>query len=89
MQPVRLGGRGRIYSFTHVSLPPKSMGRPYVAAYVDMDESVRIFGQIADVDVSELRIGDSVHVDFRPIGTDLQGQPVMGYVFVAHKESSQ
>lgn len=89
MQTVHLGGLGRIYAFTRVALPPKSMGQPYVAAYVDMDESVRIFGQIANVDASDLHIGDRVRVDFRPVTTDSQGRPVIAYAFALEKEGSE
>lgn len=88
METVHLKGFGRIYAFTRVALPPKSMGQPYVAAYVDMDESVRIFAQIADVDASDLHIGDRVRVDFRTVKTDSQGQQVIAYVFVPEQEGS-
>ncbi len=88
-ESVHLSGRGRIYAFTHVALPPKVMGKPYIAAYVDMDESVRIFAQIVDIPVGDLRIGDRVRVDFRTLSTDGDGRSVVGYAFVVEREASR
>ena len=88
MEMIHLKGLGRIYAFTRIAMPPKSMGQPYVAAYVDMDESVRIFGQIANVEAADLHIGDRVRVDFRPITTDSLGRAVVAYVFVQETEGS-
>lgn len=88
-EAVHLAGRGRIYAFTHVALPPKVMGRPYIAAYVDMEESVRIFGQIVDADAAKLQIGDPVRVEFRTLSTDAHGRSAVGYVFVATDGDSE
>jgi uncharacterized OB-fold protein len=63
---VFLSGDGRIYAFTHVKRPPQSMAGPYVAAYVDMDEAVRLFSRI-DADPDALRIGDRVRIVFGPL----------------------
>jgi hypothetical protein len=85
-ETVHLKGMGRVYAFTHVALPPKSMGGPYVAAYIDMDEGVRIFAQIADADVTSLRIGDRMKVDFRQApGTEVG---LVAYAFVPAKENA-
>lgn len=81
---MHLKGLGRIYSFTRVALPPKSMGRPYIAAYVDMDEGVRIFAQITDAGPAQLRIGDRVQVAF---GQALGLAPgTVAYTFVPTRE---
>ncbi len=60
------------------------MARPYVAAYVDMDEGVRIFGQIADVEAAQLRIGARVQVDFRQ--TPGNAPEVVAYAFIPAPE---
>lgn len=77
---ILLSGKGRIYAFTHVERPPKSAAGPYVAAYIDMDESVRLFGKI-DADPGTLKIGDQVQAVF---GTLLGSVPErLGYWFIA------
>ena len=38
--------RGKLYSFSEVHAAPKGFAVPYVVAYVDLDDGVRLFGQI-------------------------------------------
>lgn len=84
-----LSGRGRVYAFTSVDLPPKAMGKPYIAAYVDLEERVRVFAQIRDVAKAELKIGDPVCVSFRPLRVDPEGREHIGYTFVPAKEAAK
>jgi uncharacterized OB-fold protein len=67
---VPLSGKGRIYAFARVDLPPSAIGKPYVAAYVDLEERVRIFTQIVDAPFEEVRAGMPVEVVFRKLNSD-------------------
>lgn len=63
-------GRGRIYSFTIVR---RGQGRyrdaaPYVLAYVELDEGVRMLTNVVDCDPDGLRIGQAVEVVFHDTG---------------------
>ena len=62
-------GRGHIHSFTVVrrgGLGPYAGPTPYVLAYVELDEGVRMMTNIVDVDEADLRIGLPVTVVFQP-----------------------
>jgi uncharacterized OB-fold protein len=63
-------GRGRIYSFTVVR---RGQGRyrdaaPYVLAYVELDEGVRMLTNVVDADLDRLEIGARVEVVFHDTG---------------------
>jgi uncharacterized protein len=63
-------GRGTVYSFT-VSRRGEGPWRevaPYVLAYVELDEGVRVMTNIVDCDVDTLRIGQPVEVAFADTG---------------------
>ena len=60
-------GRGHVNSFTVVrrgGLGPYAGPTPYVLAYVELDEGVRMMTNIVDVDEADLRIGLPVAVVF-------------------------
>jgi uncharacterized OB-fold protein len=82
---VFLSGRGHIYAFAHVVRPPKIIGKPYVAAYVDLEERVRVFAQISDAKPADLHIGVPVRVDFRTFGTSAEGRSLVAYSYVLEK----
>lgn len=76
---IMLSGKGRVYAFTYVARPPKSAAGPYVAAYIDMDESVRLFGKI-DADPGALKIGDPVRAVFGTLRGSVPER--LGYWFI-------
>jgi uncharacterized protein len=57
-------GAGRIYSFTIV----RRADPPYIPAYVTLPEGITLFTNVVDCDYQSLRIGQPVHVVFRPHG---------------------
>ncbi|MGO1606650.1 hypothetical protein BSP109_00964 [Brevibacterium sp. Mu109] len=66
-------GRGEIHSFTVVrrgGLGAYAGGPPYVLAYVELVEGVRMMTNIVDVDEAELRIGLPVTVVFHETDGD-------------------
>lgn len=64
-------GTGTVHSFTIVrrgALGPYAGGSPYVLAYVELDEGVRLMTNIVEVDEADLRIGLPVRVVFHDTG---------------------
>jgi uncharacterized OB-fold protein len=45
--PAGLTGAGTIYEAVNIVIPPQGFDAPFWAGYVDLDEGVRFFGQIA------------------------------------------
>lgn len=66
---VEAKGTGSIYSYTVMR-----GANPFAAAYVELDEGPRMFTNIVDCDLAELRIGMKVRVVFKP--TEGGGPPV-------------
>ena len=69
---TRLGGRGRLFSWSVVRrafIPQVAADVPYVAGLVTIDEdpAVRIVTRIVDCDPERLRIDMPVRVVFRPL----------------------
>ena len=54
-------GTGTVYSYTVMRV-----GQSYIAAYVELDEGVRVFTNIVDCDLDGLKIGQKVRVVFKP-----------------------
>ena len=64
--PVELSSRGKLYCFSEIHVAPKDFAVPYVVAYVDLDDGVRLFGQV-EGPASNLAIDQSVAVVLGPI----------------------
>lgn len=77
-EPVRLSGRGRIYSYTTISRgasPPEfatqqTLVGSYHVAVVELDEGPKIVAQMADCKTEEVKIGLPVEATFRRIYED-------------------
>jgi len=72
MEPYRLSGRGKVYSYTvvHDAMPDFSMMKPYIMAMVEMQEGVRLTGQIVDCEPEQVGIGMDVETTFRKLGEE-------------------
>jgi uncharacterized OB-fold protein len=65
-------GRGTVHSFVvhrHPPLPGREV--PVVLALVDLDEGVRMVGELLEVSPSDARIGVPVEVTFVRVDDDL------------------
>lgn len=65
-------GVGEVYSYTahhHPPLPGKEL--PLVVALVELDEGVRVLGELPGVDPGEVRVGMEVEVGFHEVDEDL------------------
>ena len=73
---VVASGRGIVHSFV-VHHAPGVPGRtlPFVVALVELDEGVRMLGQLRGVDPATVRVGLSVEVEFLDFPADPDGPP--------------
>lgn len=76
------GGKGSVYTFTVVhraSIPSFSADVPYVYALIDLEEGVRMTGNIMDCDPKDVYVGmpvEAFFVDISPEITLVQFKPV-------------
>jgi uncharacterized OB-fold protein len=64
---IEASGRGEVYSFSIVrknGTPPFDTLVPYVLALIELDEGVRMMGNVVDVPVDDVGIGMAVEVRF-------------------------
>ncbi|ABL82290.1 MULTISPECIES: Zn-ribbon domain-containing OB-fold protein [unclassified Nocardioides] len=69
---VAAAGTGTVFSYVvhrHPPVPGKEL--PIVLALIDLDEGVRMVGEVVDVDAEEIEIGMRLRVDFDRIDDDL------------------
>ena len=78
--PAEIGSAGKLYSFSEIHIAPRAFKTPYVVGYVDMSETVRVFGQIENA-AADLRPGARVEVTVGPVRTDDSGHAVESYKF--------
>jgi uncharacterized OB-fold protein len=67
---VETSGEGTIYTFTVIrrsAVPAFAARVPYVLAFVDLDEGVRLVTNIVDCDPDAVRIGQRVRARFEAI----------------------
>lgn len=72
-------GNGRIasYSVVHRATNPAFAGEvPYVVAFVELEDGVRLMSNIVDCDPARLRVGQSVTVTFEDTDVPELGVPV-------------
>ena len=80
LERVPLSSSGSLYTYTviHQSLP--QFETPYVLGYVDLDDNVRVAGQLVDVEADALELGMRLTTQVEPReGAD--GEPVLWFRF--------
>jgi len=80
LEPARLSARGKLYTYTEVHAAPAGFNTPYVIGYVDLDDGVRVFGQI-DAAMSDLALDQTVETTIGVVRRRTNGTPVIGYKF--------
>jgi hypothetical protein len=81
-EPVRLGGRGEIWSFSEVKQSAGDFPSGYLVAIIKLEEGPLLTAQLTDVDPQDVAIGMQVEVvtrKLRDLGPD--GLLVYGYKF--------
>ena len=69
-----MSGRGRVYTYTVVHRAPTpayQADAPYVLAYVELEEGVRMPTRLVDVDVDGVEVDMPVEVVFDDVDDDL------------------
>ena len=67
-------GRGTVHTFTIVRqnlVPPFKDLAPYVLAIIDLEEGVRMMGNVLECDPADVHIGMAVEVVFEPATDEL------------------
>jgi uncharacterized OB-fold protein len=75
---VPLGTRGTLYTYTTVHQSTPEFPTPYVLAYVDLPEGVRLLAQLV-ARPGEVRIGMPVELRVEPVREADDGRSVLGY----------
>ncbi len=78
---ARLSGRGSVHTFSVVRQSTPEFPVPYTVAYADLDEGIRLLGQIDGCPPGAVRIGMEIEVVPVATGTDLEGRTVFTYRF--------
>jgi uncharacterized OB-fold protein len=84
-EETRLAEKGKVLTFTVIRVPPQQFvdQAPYAVGIVELDDGVKLTGQIVDCDFEDLKIGNRVKIEFRKIFDAGQaGILCYGYKFV-------
>lgn len=83
LEEVPLSTKGKIDTFTVVHVAPVGFSAPYIQAFVDLPEGVRIFSLVTGCEPSEdaLEEGMEVEMVIDKIREDEQGNDLIGYKF--------
>jgi len=69
---VQLSGRGKLLTFTQVINPTREFvgTTPYCLGIIELDEGIKVLGQLADTELQDLSIGMPVQAVFRKMYED-------------------
>ena len=83
MEEIQLHRHAVIYSSTVVHIPsPIGIAAPYAYGYVDIiADNIRVFALFTGDKPDSFLSGREVELVLEPIGTDSQGQQIIGYKF--------
>ncbi len=87
-QPHILAKTGKVVSYTILYVAPAEYSdlAPYAIGIIELDDGARITAQIVDVDLSEIKIGMRVKIEFRKLRTEgNEGLLCYGYKVVPLK----
>jgi benzoylsuccinyl-CoA thiolase BbsA subunit len=80
-----LSKKGKVYSFTDLFIGQAGMQTPYIFAYVDLPENVRVFAQL-DGEPGTYKCEEEVEVIAAPIRMNRDGLPIVSYKFTHTKK---
>jgi uncharacterized OB-fold protein len=66
---TKISDRGKVLSYTIIRVPPSPFKdqAPYAIGIVELNDSVKIMGQIVECDFDELKVGMPVKIEFRKL----------------------
>ena len=67
LEPVELGKRGTLYSYTIVRIPPAGWPGPvpYILGQIELPEGPQVLAEVVDCEEEELRVGVPLEVALR------------------------
>jgi uncharacterized OB-fold protein len=85
LEKTKLAEKGKVLTFTIIRVPPHQFvdQAPYAVGVVELDDGVKLTGQIVDCDFEDIRIGQRVRIEFRKVFQEGEsGILCYGYKFV-------
>jgi len=84
-EAIRLAEKGKVITYTIIRVPPQQFvdQAPYAIGIVELNDGVKLTGQIVDCDFEDLKTGLRVKIEFRKIFQEGEaGILCYGYKFV-------
>jgi len=81
LETIRFSTEGTLYTYSVVRQSTPAFEVPYILAYVDFPEGVRIMGQVSGCEPEDMAIGMPMTLVLEPFGEDDEGNPLTGYRF--------
>jgi len=84
-EKLNLSGKGKLHTFTIIRTAPSGFTdfAPYAVGVVELDEGIRIMGQITDCNPESLKTGDRLVTKFRRMNEEGKtGMIMYSYKFV-------
>ena len=80
LEAARLSPRGKLYTYTEVHAAPRDFPKPYVLGFVDLEDGVRVFGQVEGT-ASTLQPDQAVETVTGVVRIRANGSSVISYKF--------
>ena len=77
---VPLSRRGKVYSYSDIYIGQQGLPTPYIFAYVDLPENLRVFAQL-EGEVETYTCDEEVELTIGPIRMNNDNLPIMSYKF--------
>jgi len=84
-EDTKLAEKGKVLTYTIIRVPPHQFvdQAPFAVGIAELDDGVKLTGQIVDCDFEDLKIGQRVKIEFRKIFDEGEaGILCYGYKFV-------
>jgi uncharacterized OB-fold protein len=88
LEPTKLAEKGSLLTFTVIRVPPSQFKdqAPYAVGIVELDDGVKLTGQIVDTAFEDIKTGMRLKIEFRKMfGVGQSGILCYGYKFVPDK----
>lgn len=80
IEPVKLGNRGRLYSYTVCHMSSLHFASPYTVGWIDLEEGIRIFAPIKIGEDERIEIGMEMELVIDDFWEE-EGRRVVGYKY--------
>jgi hypothetical protein len=84
-EDTKLAEKGKILTYTIIRVAPQQFvdQAPFAVGIVELDDGVKLTGQVVDCDFKDLKIGQRVRIEFRKIYEEgAAGILCYGYKFI-------